>query len=105
MAFSSIASLLGSGGQSNYSASNGALERWSDDRGREGSSAAIVQWGAWESVGMAVRGDAGTADRMRRLGFGMLTVDDGIGVLESVVVHITRRRDLRGALCASPFDW
>lgn len=49
--FSSIASLLGSRGQANYSASNAVLDSMSLCYNQEGISMQSIQWGAWMSVG------------------------------------------------------
>lgn len=50
--FSSIASLIGSAGQLNYCAANGALDAFSSECRSTGILALSIQWGAW-SQGMA----------------------------------------------------
>ena len=45
--FSSVASLLGSAGQANYSAANGALDGLAAQWACEGRSVSAVQWGPW----------------------------------------------------------
>lgn len=51
--FSSIASLLGSRGQSNYSSSNAVLDSMSLWHNQEGIQMQSIQFGAWMSVGKA----------------------------------------------------
>ena len=45
--FSSVASLLGSAGQANYSAANGALDGLAAQWANEGRGVSAVQWGPW----------------------------------------------------------
>ena len=45
--FSSVASLLGSAGQGNYSAANGALDGLASLWAQEGHSVSAMQWGPW----------------------------------------------------------
>jgi hypothetical protein len=51
--FSSIASLLGSRGQTNYSSSNAVIDAMSLWHNQEGTAMQSIQWGAWMSVGKA----------------------------------------------------
>ena len=71
--FSSVAALLGSAGQANYSAANGALDglaaQWAA-QGRAGVSS--IQWGGWAGGGMA-NADASTAARLARMGMPLIT--------------------------------
>lgn len=45
--FSSVASLLGNPGQSNYAAANAALEGWAACGSSSGLNSLAIQWGAW----------------------------------------------------------
>ena len=52
--FSSIASLIGSPGQSNYSVANTGLDAIARYRRAQGLPALSINWGAWDNSGMAV---------------------------------------------------
>ena len=49
--FSSVAALLGTGGQASYAAANAGLDGWSSAAQSAGRSTVSVQWGAWASTG------------------------------------------------------
>lgn len=51
--FSSIASLLGGRGQSNYAAANGFLDGLAHLRKQQGKPALVINWGPFHTVGMA----------------------------------------------------
>jgi short-subunit dehydrogenase/acyl carrier protein len=53
--YSSIVSVLGLAGQSNYAAANAFMDGLSAHRNFHGLSALSVNWGPWGEVGMAVR--------------------------------------------------
>ena len=51
--FSSVASIIGSPGQSNYAASNAFMDGLAHFRREQGLAATAVNWGPWADVGMA----------------------------------------------------
>ena len=106
--FSSVSSLTGSPGQSNYSAANAAMDAWSHARQAGGFPSLSVQWGAWASGGMAAR-DKSVSQRMERTGMGLLSADQGFSALQSVVHALHSlpgsRISVRSELGASPFSW
>ncbi|MEM7125066.1 MAG: SDR family NAD(P)-dependent oxidoreductase [Chloroflexota bacterium] len=53
--FSSIASLLGNMGQSNYAAANAFMDGLARRRCQQGLASLSINWGAWANVGMAAR--------------------------------------------------
>jgi acyl transferase domain-containing protein/NADPH:quinone reductase-like Zn-dependent oxidoreductase/NADP-dependent 3-hydroxy acid dehydrogenase YdfG len=56
--FSSISSMIGNVGQSNYSSANCALEQIILDRNRAGIKGLAVQWGAIDNVGVMMKDEA-----------------------------------------------
>ena len=99
IAFSSMAALLGSPGQSSYGAANGALDgACSSGRGFGGTAAIslALQWGPWAGPGMA----AGQGRRLQALGVGLLPPD---GALEAL--RLALRRGRGGVLAVVDNDW
>ena len=107
--FSSVAALLGSAGQANYSAANAALDGWMQSRCASGSVGVSVQWGAWGGGAGMASGDAATLARLSRMGMGALAPEQGLSVLEAVLRHAVLRGGLPGGalplVAASPFVW
>ncbi|MBM5828130.1 MAG: SDR family NAD(P)-dependent oxidoreductase, partial [Cyanobacteria bacterium M_surface_7_m2_040] len=105
--FSSMAALLGSPGQSNYCAANGALDALANSSGVELNSNShcwgtqlSIQWGPWDGAGMA--GALGERERQRfaALGVKLLPPD---GAFEALGLLL--RRGLSGAVGVLDLDW
>jgi acyl carrier protein len=96
--FSSVASLLGSPGQANYSAANAILDGMASSAQARGVASASMQWGAWSGAGMAAN-DASTAARVERTGMALLLPESGLAALEAAL-SISKP-----VLAAVPFVW
>nr|WP_245551280.1 type I polyketide synthase [Nocardia paucivorans] len=87
--FSSIAGVLGSGGQANYAAANGFLDALAARRRAEGLPAVAIDWGLWQRTSAGTGGMADTLDesglaRLARLGVHPLTPADGLRLFDAV---------------------
>ena len=69
--FSSLTAQLGTPGQSNYAAANGALDGVAQDYLNRGLHSSSVMWGPWAS-GMALS-DAGLLERFQQAGLGAIS--------------------------------
>jgi len=77
--FSSVASVLGSPGQANYAAANSFLDALAARRRAEGLPGTAIAWGFWaRATGMTSR--LSDADRARIERFGLLGIDDELGL-------------------------
>ncbi|MES2203583.1 MAG: type I polyketide synthase, partial [Pseudomonadota bacterium] len=94
--FSSIASLLGSAGQSNYSAANAFMDGLSHYRAAHGLASLTVNWGPWAEVGMA----APLAERLKTQGYKMIPLEEGLELL----AHLIRNQH-SGQVGVFPMDW
>jgi acyl transferase domain-containing protein/acyl-CoA synthetase (AMP-forming)/AMP-acid ligase II/acyl carrier protein/precorrin-6B methylase 2 len=79
---SSMASLTGSPGQSNYSAANAFLDGLAWYRRERDLPALSINWGLWDGVGLAANGHAN--GRWQLEGFGKLSVDQALSQLDAL---------------------
>jgi acyl carrier protein len=102
--FSSLAALLGSVGQLNYSMANSWLDSAAALKRTEGAEVLSVQFGAWKGGGMA----AASSIKMESMGLGALTPVTGlnslIGLLRAVATGLAAVA-LRPAVAMSPINW
>jgi acyl transferase domain-containing protein/surfactin synthase thioesterase subunit/acyl carrier protein len=85
--FSSILSLMGSPGQSNYTAANAFLDALTEHRRAAGLPAVTLNWGPWAGTGLATNSGARGEAIWKSRGTRYIPPDLGIQVLE----HILRR--------------
>jgi len=95
--FSSAATLIGSPGQSNYSAGNALLDGLAHYRRGRGLPALSVNWGPWTEVGMAARPDRG--ERLALRGVEGITPGQGIAALDLLLGLGS------GQFAVMPFDY
>jgi len=79
--FSSAAVLLGSSGQANYAAANATLDALADYRRQLRLPALSVQWGPWNSAGMATNLKAD----LQSMGMGRIDPADGVEALDRLL--------------------
>ncbi|MFE8598039.1 type I polyketide synthase [Archangium violaceum] len=97
--FSSVASLIGTPGQSNYVAANAFLDALAHLRHAQGKPATTINWGSWAEAGMAARLVQGDMGRPGTLGFGSIPVAQGLSILERLMGEASPQ------LGVFPVDW
>lgn len=96
--FSSMAALIGSPGQSGYSAANGALDGLMLAARRPGWMS--LQWGPWSGAGMAAELDGSQQRRLQSLGLTLLEPDRALGLLDRAIA-----RQFSGPVAVLEADW
>ncbi len=102
--FSSVAGIMGGGGQGSYAAANTFLDGLAAYRRYEGLPAASIAWGPWRLdnvTGMTAELDRGDWERMARQGLRPLSAADGLALLDRLLhtdraLTATVRLDLAG---------
>jgi short-subunit dehydrogenase/aryl carrier-like protein len=83
--FSSVAGVLGNGGQATYGAANTFLDALAGLRRRAGLPAVSVAWGLWASSGMGTHLTAADEARLARAGIAPLSEEQGLRLLDTVL--------------------
>ena len=75
---STVLSLIGSAGQSNYTAANAFLDSLGSHRRALGLPATVINWTAWAEAGLATTAGRRNEEAWRAMGLSYLPPDDGI---------------------------
>ncbi len=87
VSFSSIASLMGSRGQTSYAAANAYLDSLAHHRRGRGDRALAIDWGPWSGAGMAAAIASRNQVRFAEMGLSALAPDQGVRALTRLVAH------------------
>jgi acyl carrier protein len=79
--FSSASSVINSPLLGGYAAGNAFLDALADFRSRSGQTALSVNWGFWDSVGMAAREEAARGSRVAPHGVRRFSPEEGLDIL------------------------
>ncbi len=96
--FSSLASSIGSRGQSNYAAGNAFMDGLAAQSQQMAAQVLSVSWGPWAEKGMAAQGL--NESRLKASGFGFIPLEKGLDLLEEFIA--TKRS---GAISVLPMNW
>ena len=104
--FSSVASLMGSPAQCNYSAANASLDSTSRMMRHRGIYATSMQWGAWTSSGMAAKSSQ-TLRRTLAGGIGAVSPESGLTALGYILSTDVRCMPVcrHSVIGVSPIGW
>lgn len=104
--FSSVASLMGSPAQCNYSAANASLDSTSRMMRHRGIYATSMQWGAWTSSGMAAKSSQ-TLRRTLAGGIGAVSPESGLTALGYILSTDVRCMPVcqHSVIGISPIGW
>jgi acyl carrier protein len=83
--FSSVSSLLGAAGQSNYAAANAFLDVLAHYRQMQGLPGLSLNWGQWADTGMAASLDNRYQNRLAVLGMDRINWEQGLQLLEKLL--------------------
>ena len=97
--YSSIASLWGSPGQSNYAAANAMLDAFACARRQSGMPALGINWGPWAEIGMAAKMENAGRHWWEVVGIGMIPPSQGIAILELLLQEDASQTAIL------PIDW
>ncbi|MGI9366832.1 MAG: SDR family NAD(P)-dependent oxidoreductase, partial [Rhizobiaceae bacterium] len=96
--FSSVASVMGSPGQSNYASANAFMDGLAHMRKQQGLSATAINWGPWADVGMAASDVV--LQRLMNDGWQPMNASQGY----DFIAHLLTARELPQA-AVIPLDW
>jgi acyl carrier protein len=103
VSFSSIAAMIPTAGQANYSAANSFVDYYSDKVCMFGLPSLSIQWGGWKEVGMAAR-NAQVLQRLNRQGLGTVSTIEGLRIFSTMLSVKSLSRGSEWQILASPLD-
>ena len=83
--FSSIVSVFGAAGQSNYAAANAYMDNLMSYRRSLGLPGLSINWSIWDEVGMATRIDRHQQRRLERQGLNAIAPAQGLTILKQLL--------------------
>jgi acyl carrier protein len=98
VAYSSVASVLGSAGQTNHGAANAFVDALIAWRRRNGLPGLSINWGPWEELGGAARLTGPAKERQKQSGIGSIGTRRGRALLD----YLWRQS---GSMMAVPIEW
>nr|WP_226887786.1 non-ribosomal peptide synthetase [Paenibacillus polymyxa] len=81
--FSSVTSLMGGPGQSDYTAANAYLDAFAEWRNHSGRRTLAINWAPWQEVGMAFEHEVDFQESL----FQALSTQEGLAALEQLLLH------------------
>ena len=97
--FSSVASLVGSNGQANYTAANMFLDALAFYRQTQGLPGLSINWGTWSEIGIAAQRQAD--ERFRQKGITPIDPKQGLQILEQLFLT----QSSQAQVGVVPIDW
>ena len=97
--FSSIASLLGSPGQSNYASANSFLDALAAHRRTRGQCGLAINWGPWAEFGMAATLSRQLRERLASQGLRLLQPAEGFDIFGKLLAGSSSQT------AVVPIDW
>jgi NAD(P)-dependent dehydrogenase (short-subunit alcohol dehydrogenase family) len=99
VAYSSVASVLGSAGQTNHAAANAFMDALMAWRRRNGLPGLSINWGPWSELGGASRLTRAAKERQRQSGMGSIATRKGRALLPYLWRHGS------AGIVVAPIDW